>query len=73
MMFAISPQNDVVSPRTQTQKERHDENRVSLFGADGGTRYGATRLHAHGGENRSPNAFLPKPYGFSLLFESLFT
>ena len=25
--------NDVVSWRTQTQKERHDENRVFLFGA----------------------------------------
>ena len=26
--------NDVVSLRTQTQKERHDENRVFLFGTD---------------------------------------
>ena len=39
-------------------------------GADGGTRYGASRLHAHVGENRSLNAFLPLR---SLLFESLFT
>ena len=41
---------------------------VFLFGDPDGIRYGATRLHAHVGENRSPNAFLPLR---SLLFESL--
>ena len=34
MMFAVSPQNDIVSFRTQTQKERHDFHRVFLFGTD---------------------------------------
>ncbi len=50
------------------KKPNLPDRQIRFFvGAGGGTRYGATRLHAHVSENSSPNCFLPLR---SFLFES---
>ena len=51
--------NDVVSLRTQTQKERHDFHRVFLFGAGSGGRTRTVSLPLDFESSTSANSIIP--------------